>query len=230
MFKRHLAAAALAPALLLAAAPGAQALVINGDFESGDTGFLTDFTNGGGLGQYQVAANAAAVNGAFADLPDNTSGAGLYLVANGTGDTTSVVWGQDVTVTPGATYELSFFLADVFGAPDPVLDVVIEGVTLDSGLTVATTAVWESFGGYQFIAGDDEAAIRLVNSSAEFGDNDFGLDDIALRLVSGPPGGGGPGGPGGGAEVPVPAAAPLLLAGLAGLGAAARRRRRKARG
>src|SRR5690606_4950530 len=61
-------------------------LVINGDFEAGNTGFSSalPYYSSGGLmpeGQYTILNNAISANGAWAGT-DHTSGSGKFFVAN----------------------------------------------------------------------------------------------------------------------------------------------------
>ena len=59
-------------------------LVTNGDFESGNTGFTTDYSESVGLSgssTYVVTTNPASNNGSFQSFGDNTSGSGNGLLA-----------------------------------------------------------------------------------------------------------------------------------------------------
>lgn len=61
-------------------------LIVNGDFEQGNSGFHSDYTYGGTgdkalwpAGTYSVVAQAQDVNLHFSATGDHTSGDGLYL-------------------------------------------------------------------------------------------------------------------------------------------------------
>ena len=88
-------------------------LVVNGDFESGNTGFDTDYTyldpvNIGTwtLGpefMYTVSTNPALYHSAWAPFPDHTTAdyQGLMMIVNGTASPSipeKIVWGQEVTL------------------------------------------------------------------------------------------------------------------------------------
>ncbi len=71
--------------LLVSQAYGA--IIINGDFEAGNSGFTSQYTYAPGSntteGEYTVRADPQNWNGAFAATPDHTSGSGNMLVVNG---------------------------------------------------------------------------------------------------------------------------------------------------
>jgi hypothetical protein len=77
---------ALALTLPLAGAM-AQDLIVNGNFEAGNTGFSNDYnyspTDMQSARTYCVVANPASVHGSWASFGDHTTSSGLMLVANG---------------------------------------------------------------------------------------------------------------------------------------------------
>src|SRR4051794_40499460 len=89
--------------LLLAASPAPVGLIVNGDFEQGNTGFSTQFayTPGdiGPGGTYDILTNPLNSHGFIPSIPgDHTTGSGLMMAINGSHSTGFVVWSQTVSV------------------------------------------------------------------------------------------------------------------------------------
>ena len=173
----------------LAAACGtahAQNVVINGDFEAGNTGFTTaySFAPGGNSteGEYTIRSNPAGWNGGFQSTGDHTSGSGLMMVVNGQDLTTpSLMWGQTVNVVPGKRYTFSMWVRTVVDGPSAILLATINGTDLTPGYVAAQqfSAGWTSFS-REWVADASTAAISIKNLNIATFPNDFAIDDIAL--------------------------------------------------
>lgn len=183
-------------ALILWSAGSAAAanLVVNGDFESGNTGFETEYIYApgcggvGGEGIYTVAGNNCYGPGI-----GGPSGSGNLYFANGAIDNTQYVWRQTVTLEPGTKYYFSAHAASGVTDNPPVLDIQVStdgacasAATFSSiGSITATTTVWQwiqSTGFFTNAAGTS-ACLRLINNNAAANGNDYGLDDIVLDAV-----------------------------------------------
>ncbi|MEM9657850.1 MAG: hypothetical protein AAF961_05760, partial [Planctomycetota bacterium] len=98
-------------ALLLAgsATQAKAGLIFNGDFESGNTGFSSEFvyspTDIKPPATYFLVSDPQDSHPNAASYGDHTTGNGLMLAANGSLDSDTVVWSQEVAVTPGSDYE-----------------------------------------------------------------------------------------------------------------------------
>ena len=95
--------------------------VNNGSFESGNTGFSSNYTyvgtpSGTALsaeGTYTIGSNPNAYHSNFPTFSDHTTGAGInYMIVNGAGVGTKV-WYQTMAVTPGQTYQFSCWVATI---------------------------------------------------------------------------------------------------------------------
>jgi hypothetical protein len=163
MRKSSLIFAGLALAAL-AGRSGAESLIINGDFETGDfdgwtlTGMPTysmvsDFT-GGGSGAY--SGSDYAMLGSFGVLS--------YL-------------SQDVATTPGTAYDLSYYLASDGGTPSE-FSVAENGTTLSDKTNLPKSGYVEQ--NFDFVASADVTDIK-------FGSRDdpgyLSLDDVSLAPV-----------------------------------------------
>lgn len=204
-------------AALLMTAGTAQAatidLITNGGFESGNTGFSTDFFNANGASPGLASVSVLTSN--FLGLSANTGTA--FLAVNG-GNVTNAfptVWEQQVNVVSGVTYTLSFALGGTSVAPLPVgqLSAQINGMEIINASAPAG-ASYLTFGTSFVASTTGTVALSFIEQSIGFGGNDYGLDDISLTYDDSVTT----------SEVPLPAGGLLLLSAL-GLGAVCRRPR-----
>jgi len=212
---------------------GATNLIVNGGFESGNTGFATAYTLWGGsgdldAGEYSVTSNAALVHNAFSGSPQAGS---QFFVANGSSNTSLAVWQSEAfnVAQAGASYRFEAYISSVVapvvgGNPTAPPSLVFEissnggsswtglGSTVD--LTGAAAGAWFLSYADTTLSTAGSYLIRLRNNQADPYGNDFGLDSIYFGLAAVAP-----------SATGVPGAG---LAGLATLGLAgvARRRRR----
>ncbi len=168
----------------------AQNLLINGNFESGNSGFTTDYThsptNVTAARSYAVIANPRSAHGLFADMRDHTSGSGLMLVVNGsTTEPAPVVWSQQVNVFRNQTYTFSAWAANLFGSSTSIISVRINGEVLTPEVLVPDeigrwneiTRTWNS-------RSATSALIEIVFVSQNFTGNDTALDDFSFSSDS----------------------------------------------
>lgn len=170
----------------------AQNVVINGDFQAGNTAFTTayQFAPGGNSteGQYTIRTNPAGWNGAFQSTGDHTSGTGLMMVVNGQDLPSPILmWGQTVTVVPGKTYTFSMWVRAVVNGPSAQLLATINGTALTPAYTAPQqfNAGWTGFT-RTWVADSASATIDIRNMNIATFPNDFVIDDIALVAASCP--------------------------------------------
>ena len=96
----------------------AQPLLVNGDFELGNTGFSTDYIYSPGdvtpEGTYTVDTNPLANHPLFSPCGDHTTGTGNMMIVNGSVQPNRIVWSETVTVLPNRTYDFSGWATSVF--------------------------------------------------------------------------------------------------------------------
>jgi hypothetical protein len=163
--------------------------IVNGDFESGNTGFSSEYyaQSQCAYGAYTVGTSSLAFCGDFAvAVPDHTTGTGSMLLADGSDVADTVLWSQTVKVTPGTNYEFTFWATsidqDSFTTDAPSIQVYVNGKPLGRALALkphydgkwrAAHLRWNS-------KTSTQATFWLVDLTAEGIGNDYAVDDISL--------------------------------------------------
>jgi len=223
----------LAAALLASTPAFAVNLIVNGDFEAGNTGFTSDYTYapstpnaGNPESTYLIDTNAANVHPAWFSFADHTSGSGNYLIENGATSTVDgankIAWQQTITAASNTAYVFEAFASNLccnasfsgVPAPSNLTFTIFDGTTLTTLGTFTTDAahpgVWTGLSNSFTTGTNTVLTLRIVNSNLAASGNDFGIDDISFSTTS---------------TVPEPASWALLISGFAMIGVAARRRR-----
>jgi PEP-CTERM motif len=219
----------IAAAAMVVATPVFAADIFNGDFELGNTGFNSAYTfvapganaNTAG-GQYSVFTNGFPWNPNFTNLGDANTGHGNYMIVNGAGNTSDVVWENSTALdlAPG-NYQFHFALADVccntgfnngVDPSPPTLKIQIgDSVISPTDVTISGSGVWKQVTEDFTVSAPGASAVFMIyDTNPVANGNDFGLDDIHVT----------------GGAAPEPASWALMLLGFGGLGAALRSRRR----
>jgi hypothetical protein len=184
-------------ALFLAAVGTSSAgLIVNGDFEAGNSGFSSGYeytadpgglatggeAPGQGAGRYGVGTDPNFFHPAFPSAGDHTSGSGNMMVVNGSGDASKIVWSGTVSspLTIGATYKFSAWVMNVYPASPANLQFSFGGNILG---TFSPTGLdqWQEFTAI-FTATANQTSGSIDLNTEPFG-NDFALDDIDLTKV-----------------------------------------------
>ena len=195
-------------------------LIANGGFESGNTGFGTDYTYMAGdphePAEYALVNDPSSVRSDVVSFFDHTLGSanGTMFMGNGDLGVADIIWSQSVTVLPGATYRFSVWVASWFSPPAAELSVQINGVLVGSAFNAPQDAgEWEeqAFSWSSELAAS--ALIEILNPSTQYTGNDFALDDLSFVQTSGPI-----------STVPEPATVALVVVSLIGVAGTRRRR------
>jgi len=156
-------------------------LIINGDFESGNTGFNTGYTYttiNTTEGEYFIATNPATWNGGFSSCGDHTTGSGNMLLLNGHPTAGTNCWCQTVTTVVGRMYQFEFWSMSVYPTNIAQLNVKLNGNQI--GATQAGQLCdWQQFV-VSFTATSTSTTLCISETSGIRAGNDFALDDIAL--------------------------------------------------
>jgi hypothetical protein len=213
-------------------------LVVNGDFESGNVGFGSEYSSKGDQtklpdgddsqriwheGTYIVGADANAANPWFSNKDNASFKTGTkMMMVNGALTTagTSVsdvsVWNQTVQVVANTEYYFSALVASLDQNSPATLAFSINGQKLVStdgtglgSFTATADGAWKSFYAVWNSGSNVSANLNLVNFTSAAHGNDFALDNIAMSTT---------------APIPEPETYALMGMGLLGLMAARRRK------
>ena len=180
-------------------------LIANGNFESGRTGFSSDYiyrdstyndgTGYGALGKegvYSVVALPKSVHTNFGSWPDHSNPGKFQMVINGATAAGVNIWYETVPVVPNTNYQFSYWVQSVGSGTDAAPSQLQLYVTNDQSVQTpigsiytanATGGVWTQFF-YNWNSGSSTTALlALVNKQTAAGGNDFALDDIVFQPV-----------------------------------------------
>ncbi|MDX1406608.1 MAG: gliding motility-associated C-terminal domain-containing protein [Saprospiraceae bacterium] len=165
-------------------------LVVNGDFETGNSAFSTDYTyvmDQPGFqmemfpeGTYTVINNPNLVHTGFSACSDHTGNGGNMIVVNGAANFQDI-WCQTISVEANAFYNFSAWVASVNPASPAQLQFSINGQPIGDIFT-ATSAlcVWQPFNAVWSSGNATSAEICILNLNTQPSGNDFALDDISF--------------------------------------------------
>ena len=158
-------------------------LISNGNFESGNTGFSSNYTYTTGSlipeGYYAVDVNPKTHHNSFSACTDHTSGSGKMLIVNGNTTANSKIWGQTITVKLNKDYAFYAYVTPVTGSNPPILQFSINGKILGTPYqSPSTTCTWNKFYAIWNSGSSTTANISIVNQNVIANGNDFAIDDI----------------------------------------------------
>jgi len=177
---------------VISAQSGCPNLIANGNFQAGNTGF----TSGLSLGCNSCTANTYCVTNNFTgkcsgwpSVFDHTFGnsTGLFMAIDGSTMGANDVWSlTGVPVTPGITYEFSFWVATVFGPGQQVFDLEmrINNTTVSIGNVSQTVGVWTRFFTTWVCPSGVFSVPLAIRQMTPGAFRDFGIDDIGFSCVS----------------------------------------------
>lgn len=173
---------------------GGPELLVNGNFESGNTGFTSSYAYNTNLTletRYFIGADPHTHHSFAISFPDH-SGAGLMFLANAGANASSVVWQQSVPVSPSTTYRLTGWATSWGRNPsnsqpiDPspaVLRLAINGATVLGSYNVpAADGVWGQFFVDWSSGAASSASIQIFDTVTAGIGNDFALDDLSFAV------------------------------------------------
>jgi gliding motility-associated-like protein len=158
-------------------------LVINGDFNSGNTDFNSSYNYSSSNlypeGVYTVTTNANFVHNGFTG-----TGAGNFMVVNGSTTPGTEVWCQNVQVESTSSYNFSSGVTTVAGGNEALLQFSINGVEIGTTFSApSSVGSWNTFNASWYSETNTVAEICIVNQNIGGGGNDFGLDNITFTTL-----------------------------------------------
>ena len=162
-------------------------LIVNGDFESGNTGFTSDYVFSPGNIQagatYDLTSNPTNSHPAATTFGDHTSGVGQMMAINGATSAGLVVWAQSVQVTANTDYEFSGWVASWYFISPAQLQFSINGSPVGTFTASSTSGLWQQFTVVWNSGASTSANIEIIDLNTEDNGNDFSLDDLALHSL-----------------------------------------------
>jgi len=160
-------------------------LVVNGTFESGSTGFTSQYKELASLADpqtYTIGLDPAKYNGNWPTIKPHAA-VGMLMIVNGAIHPNKTVWSEAIPVKADSSYHFSLWVASLYSSP-PVLKVEANGSTLGTVTASQTVGAWKQIS-FEWSSGSAKSAkLALIDTNLAFGGNDFALSEIAL---SGPP-------------------------------------------
>ncbi len=171
-------------------------LVVNGDFEGGNTGFTTGYTFGdvSSPGGYAISTSPSTAPGAFGDwctCGDHTTGTGNMMVVDGATTAAEPVWEESVSVAPSTDYIFSYWGAEVDHDSNslPHLLLKIDGAVVGESTfpeySPDNGGQWQNYKFTWHSGANKSADMVLIDQNTDAPWNDFALDDISFTAVAG---------------------------------------------
>ena len=162
-------------------------LATNGNFSSGNSGFLTNYTyNPTSIwndGTYAVGPNPNAVHPNFGSWGDHTTGSGNYMLVNGSTGGNKILWRQTINFPPGIQVTVKWWML-TFVSPAGSLQLKLAGTNIgNAASTPNSTGVWSQTSRTFTVPASGSAILNLVTTSAVLSGNDFGIDDISFQYT-----------------------------------------------
>ncbi len=170
-------------------------LLINGDFEAGNLGFLSsysyinvtaDLTNNTAEGIYAVIANPHWLHSGFSTSPDHTPDSGTkQMVINGATTANVTVWSETVKVVPNSTYQFSYWLQSVVDGNPSIIQLYANNQPIGTPFTaIKTVGKYKQYYYNWYSGSSTSVTLDLRNMNTIAGGNDFAIDDIDFRTVT----------------------------------------------
>ena len=169
--------------------------VSNGDFQSGNMGFTSQYRYvAPGYNAlwpesvYTVVYDASTCHDNFPQQQyDHTYGTtnGRYMAINGAGTPNTIVWSQTATVKPNTDYVFSAWAASITNEAPAELQFNINGVLLGTPFILPgiRQSPWLQFYTIWNSGSSTSVVITIVNQVVATSGNDFALDDIFFAEV-----------------------------------------------
>lgn len=168
--------------------------IVNGDFESGNTGFTTGYTVGTGgpwglvsnPGTYAITTSPFLAHSNFTPCTDHTAAPGTQMmVVNGSGTPGINVWCQSVPVQANTDYQFGTWVTNALNEVNVAqLQFTINGSPLGPIFSTATTGcTWQQYFQVWNSGLNNSAQICIANQNTNGGGNDFVLDDITFKPI-----------------------------------------------
>ena len=173
---------------LIAKARSGTNLVLNGNFESGNALFNSNYGFAGetgtpGFGFYDILNDPTDFLPNWDNCVDHTGNNGLMLIVDSANDADQDFWCQSIEVKPNTEYNWSAWFQNVCdncGVSNPDIFFQIDGVTVYQDMVNETSCEWNQLN-YIWNSGmSTTVEFCFSTSSEEVGGNNFAVDDIEI--------------------------------------------------
>lgn len=163
-------------------------LVVNGDFQMGNTGFTSDHVyNPIELylpGTYAIVESPTVVNSNFPPCDDHSPGIGNMMIINGSTTPNQNVWCQTISVTPNTDYVFGGWIGTIVPFSLAQLTVFVNGTQVGGPYSGnSTPCSWTPFETPFNSGAASTITICIRNQNTANLGNDFALDDLFLYGV-----------------------------------------------
>lgn len=160
-------------------------LIVNGDFEEGNTGFLSSYAytpgNSSNQGIYNVTDNPQVMNGGFSPATPGDK----QLVIDGATTANVTVWSQTVKVVPNSTYQFTYLLKNLWPDSPSIIQLYANNQGIGTPFTALSATGVDVKYYYNWYSGSNTSVtLDLRNQNTVATGNDFALDDIDFKTVT----------------------------------------------
>lgn len=167
-------------------------LVVNGNFEEGNTGFTSSYNYSPGPnglwneGTYAITDDASYNHNNFTCNNNHTPNGAYFMAINGAQQANVVIWTETIVgITPNTEYEFSTYVASLSASNPALLQFKINGVLLGQPFQASPIICeWYKFFEKWDSGTATSATISIVNQNTVGNGNDFSLDDINFSKVT----------------------------------------------
>ncbi len=162
-------------------------LVVNGDFEGGNSGFTSQYTFKTDVAgnTEMIPENTYAVGPNVASYHPQLVGVGRsgnYLMVNGNTQTLKTVWSQTINVVAGKQYEFKAYVQNTFAA-SPALLRFYAGVDMLGAFSATGVANYNEFVASYVATATGTLELKIIDANLTKSGNDFGIDDISFTEI-----------------------------------------------
>ncbi|MFK7773241.1 MAG: gliding motility-associated C-terminal domain-containing protein [Saprospiraceae bacterium] len=162
-----------------------QNLVVNGDFENGDTGFTTDYSTGvADVGNYLISDTPTDYFNLFSDCDDHTTGMGNMMIVDGADIPNQNIWCQTINISANTDYYFSLWATMVGGTNPPELFFTANGNSIGDTSTIPlTNCLWTEISTIWNSGAETSVEFCIINDNTSPFGNDFAIDDILVSSI-----------------------------------------------
>jgi Secretion system C-terminal sorting domain len=168
-------------------------LLQNGNFEQGNTGFLSDYLlhplalQQNKYGRYLVNSNPNSIQNGWCNIANHTTGGSLMFVADCSLIPADRMWYQTVAVTNNTVYNFSGWAYSLtnYGNVAPILNIQINGQAIIANLTINysnCTGGWIFFNATWNSQNNSNALIEIRSQTTAGDGCDIALDDLTFGI------------------------------------------------